>query len=517
MTGRDEAQRVDLGTPGSEPGRGHRVLATADSEAFTSVRRRATTREERYAMGKALRRDVPRRSLGDWHPSPDRADPVALLEESHRGRVSELVPVRVARMVASPYGFLRGSAVVMAADVAALPATGIMPVACGDSHLGNFGFYASPEGELVIDLNDFDEAHPGCWEWDLRRLVASIWVAGRENGRTEEQCHDAVLACVGAYRDEVRLLADMPLLARSYNRLDVGRLHETATEKSLRDEIERSVRRARQRTSDRALPRFTTVDKGERGDKGEKSDLDRPGQRRIVQEPPLITRLSAAEREAVAVALDAYLLTLAPHWRRAVGGYTLVDVAHKVVGVGSVGLRAYVALLEGSAPDDVLFLQLKQARRSVLAPFVHGGSAWHAHQGQRVVEYQQALQTVSDPLLGWTTVDLPGEGPLDFYVRQFRNSKGTIPLDAIDAAALTDYAGIVGHLLAKGHARTSGASMIAGYAGKGDKLGESFGRFARAYADQTEADHALLVAAVRSGRTPASEGALDKVGSAFRP
>ncbi|MGI3785179.1 MAG: DUF2252 family protein, partial [Janthinobacterium lividum] len=209
--------------------------------------------------------------------------------------------------------------------------------------------------------------------------------------------------------------------------------------------------------------------------------------------------------------------TLAPHWRRAIGGYTLIDVAHKVVGVGSVGLRAYVALLEGSAPDDVVFLQLKQARRSVLAPFVHGDSAWHRHQGQRVVEYQQALQTVSDPLLGWTTVDLPGEGRLDFYVRQFRNSKGTIPLDAIDAAALTDYAGIVGHLLAKGHARTSGASMIAGYAGKGDKLGEAFGRFARAYADQTEADHALLVAAVRSGRVPASEGALERMGSAFRP
>jgi uncharacterized protein (DUF2252 family) len=503
MTGRDEAAHGGPTAPAQAGG--HVVLASADSQSFTSLRQRPTAREERYAMGKALRHDVPRRSLGDWHPAADRADPIALIEESHRGRVPELVPIRVARMVSSPYSFLRGTAVVMAADVAALPATGIMPVACGDSHLGNFGFYASPEGELVIDLNDFDEAHPGSWEWDLRRLVASIWVAGRENGRTEEQCHEAVLACVGAYRDEVGLLADMPLLARSYNRLDVGRMHETATEKSLRDEIERSVRRARQKTSDRALPRFTTVDEGH------------DGQRRIVQEPPLITRLPEDEREAVAEALDAYLLTLAPHWRRAVGGYTLVDVAHKVVGVGSVGLRAYVALLEGSAPDDVVFLQLKQARRSVLAPFVHGGSAWHAHQGQRVVEYQQALQTVSDPLLGWTTVDLPGEGPLDFYVRQFRNSKGTIPLDAIDAPALVDYAGIVGHLLAKGHARTSGASMIAGYAGRGDKLGEAFGRFARAYADQTEADHALLVTAVRSGRLPASEGALDRVGSAFRP
>ena len=208
--------------------------------------------------------------------------------------------------------------------------------------------------------------------------------------------------------------------------------------------------RARSRTSDRALPRFTA---------------EHDGQRRIVEEPPLITRVPPAKADAIGAALDDYLGTLAPHWRRALGGYTLVDIAHKVVGVGSVGLRAYVALLEGSSPDDVVFLQLKQARRSVLAQYVHGDSAWHAHQGQRVVEYQQALQTVSDPLLGWATVD-----GLQYYVRQFRNMKGTIPIDAMDAGALTDYARIVGHLLAKGHARTSGASMIAGYAGQSDKL-----------------------------------------------
>jgi len=183
------------------------------------------------------------------------------------------------------------------------------------------------------------------------------------------------------------------------------------------------------------------------------------------------------------------------------GGYTLLDVAHKVVGVGSVGLRAYVALLEGSSPDDVVFLQLKQARRSVLAKYVHGDNAWHAHQGQRVVEYQQALQTVSDPLLGWTTID-----DRQYYVRQFRNMKGTIALDSIDAAALTDYAGIVGHLLAKGHARTSGASMIAGYVGRSDKLDNAMARFGRAYADQTEADHAALVRAVQRGVVPVEYG-----------
>jgi len=290
------------------------------------------------------------------------------------------------------------------------------------------------------------------------------------------------VGCVAGYRAELRHLADRPVLMRSYNRWDVDRLRETVTEKSLRDEIARSARRARQRTSDRALPRFT---------------VEHEGGRRIVTEPPLITRVAEAEAAALGEALDRYLGTLALHWQRALGGYTLVDIAHKVVGVGSVGLRAYVALLEGSSPDDVVFLQLKEARRSVLAKFVHGVSAWHEHQGQRVVEYQQSLQTVSDPLLGWTSV-----GELQFYVRQFRNMKGTVALDAIDAAALIDYAGIVGHLLAKGHARTSGASMIAGYLGSSDKVDRAMCRFAAGYADQIEADHARLIKAVRRGALP---------------
>jgi uncharacterized protein (DUF2252 family) len=466
------------------PGAGHMVLQSADSSDYASLRRRPATREERYRTGRALRDPVPRSSLGDWSP-PDR-DPVAQIIESHRGRLDRLIPLRVGRMAASPYGFLRGSAVVMANDLATLPATGITPVVCGDSHLGNFGFYASPERDLVIDLNDFDEAHPGAWEWDLRRLVASIWVAGRQNGASEDACRSAAVSCSSAYRDEIRHLADRPLLARSFERLDVDRIHERAPHGTLAAEIDRAVKRARSRTSDRALPKFTASE---------------GGQRRIVEQPPLITRLPDDEAALVAQGLDDYLATLAPHWRRALGGYTLVDVAHKVVGVGSVGLRAYIALLEGSSPDDVVFLQLKQARRSVLAQHVHGDSAWHAHQGQRVVEYQQALQTVSDPLLGWTTV-----GGLQFYVRQFRNMKGTVALDAIDAAALADYAAIVGRLLAKGHARTSGASMISGYAGRSDKLDTAMARFALAYADQTEADHAALVQAVAAGRLPIERG-----------
>jgi len=466
---------------------GHVVLDTGDGEAYTSLRRRPRPRAERYALGKQLRKRVPRSSLGEWSPPADRPDVVAQIRESHVGRLDRLIPVRVARMAASPYGFLRGTAVVMAEDLAHLPATGIRPVICGDAHLGNFGFYASPERDLVIDLNDFDEAHPGGWEWDLRRLAASIWVAGRQNSASESDCEDAVASMARRYREHVRWLAGEPLLARSFERLDVTRLQSTAQDTALRREIERAAARARKRISDRALPRFTE---------------ERDGGRRIVEEPPLITRLDDGEAEEVADALDGYLGTLPSHWRRVLSGYTLVDVAHKVVGVGSVGLRALVALCEGSSADDVVFLQLKQARRSVLAPHVHGESAWHAHQGQRVVEYQQALQTVSDPLLGWATI-----GDRQYYVRQFRNMKGTIAVDSLDAAALTDYAGICGRLLAKGHARTSGASMIAGYVGPSDKLDRALCRFARAYADQTERDHRSLVDAVARGELPSDPGA----------
>jgi uncharacterized protein (DUF2252 family) len=424
--------------------------------------------------------------LADWHPQADRMDPIELINASHMGRVEWLIPVRIGRMLTSPYAFLRASAAIMAEDFAQLPATGIAPVICGDAHLGNFGFYASPERNLVFDLNDFDEAHPGSWEWDLRRLATSVWVAGRQNGCTEEACHDAVARCARSYREHVRRLANEPLLKRSYERLDIDRLRQAAKGWKLRPAIERAARRARTRTSDRALPRFT-----ERRDEV----------RRIVEEPPLITHLAAAETERLAESLDDYLGTLPPHWRHLLAGYTIRDIVHKVVGVGSVGLRAFVALCEGSSPDDVLFLQIKEARRSCVARFVHGESAQHEHQGQRVVEYQQALQTASDPLLGWTTVD-----HRQYYVRQFRDMKGAIAVDGISGPALADYASVCGNLLAKGHARTSGASVIAGYLGKGSKVDAALCRFAQAYADQTERDYEALQQAVRAGRLPVEPG-----------
>ncbi len=464
----------------------HTVLSATDRNAFLSLRSSATPRPERYRIGRDLRHQVPRSSLADWKVPPGRPDVAAKAIESNEGRLPWLVPVRIGRMIASPYAFLRGAAAMHAEDFARLPSTGITPVICGDAHLGNFGFYASPERELVFDLNDFDEAHPGAWEWDLRRLSTSVWVAGRENGAPEDACHDAVAQCAEEYRRHIGWLADQPLLERSFERLDVDRLRETATQESLVEEIERSARRARRRTSDRALPRLTA---------------ERDGTRAIVDAPPVITHPESQEYDALAEALDRYLTTLPRHWARIVGGYRVVDIAHKVVGVGSVGLRAWVALCEGSSVDDVLFLQLKQARRSVVARYVHGDAAWHAHQGQRVVEYQQALQTVSDPLLGWTDT-----GEYQYYVRQFRDMKGAITIEGITPQALRDYAGICGYLLAKGHARTSGASMIAGYLGGSDKAGQALCRFARAYADQTERDHAQLIAAVERGVLPAETG-----------
>ncbi|MEQ3549130.1 DUF2252 domain-containing protein [Pseudonocardia nematodicida] len=458
----------------------HPVLAGSDDATFASLHRPSTPRAERYDIGRELRRTAPRPMLASWSSSLRRVDAIDLVEITNAGRVPELVPLRIQRMSASPHAFLRGAAALHAADFAVLPETGIHPVICGDAHLGNFGFYASPERELVFDLNDFDEAHPGAWEWDLRRLVASTWVAGRESGTSEQRCQTAVERCVRAYAAHLRTLADQPLLARSFDLMDVDSLRGDAPHKKSRRAVDKAAERARKRTSDRALPRFVTSDGGDR---------------RIVTEPPLITHPDAESTEKILAALDDYLATLPPHWARILGGYHAVDVAHKVVGVGSVGLRAYLVLCEGSSPDDVLFLQLKQARRSVVGPFVHGDEAWHAHQGQRVVEYQQALQTVSDPLLGWATV-----GDQQYYVRQFRDMKGAIVPDTLSAHALADYAAVCGQLLAKGHARTSGASMIAGYLGGGGKVAAALCRFARRYADQTEADHQALLRAIRSGR-----------------
>ena len=408
--------------------------------------------------------------------------------ESHEGRLDWLIPLRVGRMTASPYGFLRGTAIVMAEDVARLPSTGITPVICGDSHLGNFGFYASPERDLVIDLNDFDEAHPGGWEWDLRRLVASIWVAGRQNGATEADCEAAVVQCVAAYRTEVRELSETPLLARSYQRLDVDHLQETTTHESLRAEIQRAVARARTRTSDRALPRFTHEHAGPAPDRRGPA-VDHQGQRRRRRRcwPPRST-------------------STWPPWRRTGGARWAATRSStsrtRWSGWAASGCAPTWRCWRAAARTTSCSCSSSRPGGRCWREYVHGESAWHAHQGQRVVEYQQALQTVSDPLLGWTTAD-----GRQYYVRQFRNMKGTVALDSIDG---------VGAGRLRGHRRAS--------AGQGpcpdqwrvddrratsavsDKLDVALARFARLYADQTEADHQALVQAADRGIMPVERG-----------
>src|SRR3954447_25296272 len=259
--------------PQSRPTGTHRVLPTVEGRAYASLSRRPMSREERYALGRALRRQVPRSSLGHWTPPEGRPDPVDQVIAANADRIPELIAVRIGRMVASPFAFLRGAAAIMAADFSRLPATGITPVICGDAHLGNFGFYASPERDLVFDLNDFDEAHPGAWEWDLRRLVTSVWVACRQNGGSEDAADVAVRACVAAYRQQVRHLAEEPLLSRAFERLDLDRLRQNTSNAGFHREVLRAARQARNRTSDRALPKLTE---------------QRDGHRRIIEQPPLI-------------------------------------------------------------------------------------------------------------------------------------------------------------------------------------------------------------------------------------
>ena len=374
------------------PARGHVVLASADSEAFTSLRRRSTSRRGPVPDGQGAPAAGSAQLAGGVVCAAGPARPGAA---DHRvastGRLEWLIPVRVGRMTATPYGFLRGAAIVMAEDVARLPSTGITPVICGDAHLGNFGFYA------------FAGAGPGHRPERLRRG------APRRMG-------------VGSSPAGRQHLGRGPAERRQRAGMRVGRaaLRRRVPRRGPGSGLDRRcwpgpTSASRSTICSRARPGKVAAGRDQAGGRPGSPRDQRPGaaqvhqpnatgRRRIVEDPPLVTRISYAEADALAQGLDEYLGTLAPHWRRVLGGYTLIDIAHKVVGVGSVGLRAYVALLEGSSPDDVLFLQLKQARRSVLARYVHGESAWHAHQGQRVVEYQQALQTVSDPLLGWTSV-----------------------------------------------------------------------------------------------------------------
>jgi uncharacterized protein (DUF2252 family) len=441
---------------------------------------------ERLAAGRALRDKVPRSAHADWKPAADRPDPIDLLEESNRNRVPGLVPIRYGRMLPSPFTFLRGAAAVMAHDLAATPATGVRVQACGDCHLMNFGAFASPERTLVFDINDFDETLPAPWEWDLKRLAASVVVAGRHRGGSKRDCREAVLACVRSYRERLREFARMKVLDVWYARIafkTLVRLSRTAAERAL---WEQGALSARARTAVHVIPKLVSTVREHR---------------RIVDNPPCIYHPAQVDT------FEAEMRDLFKHYRASLvdsvrflfDRFRFVDAAVKVVGVGSVGTRCAVAYFEAGA-DDPLLLQVKEAQHSVLEPYA--GKSPYQNQGQRVVHGQRLMQSASDIFLGWSRDD--GRG-FDFYVRQLRDMKGSVPLEAMTPPDLADYAAYCGWALARAHAKSGDAARISGYLGKGDAFDEAVAAFAAAYADQTERDHAALVAAVRSGRLHAEE------------
>ncbi|MFJ4644825.1 DUF2252 domain-containing protein [Streptomyces bobili] len=438
--------------------------------------------------GKALRRGVPRSAHAALDLDASRPDAVTAVEESSRDRIPALAPIRVGRMAATPFAFLRGSAGLMAYDLARTPMTRVTAQICGDAHAANFGLYGDARGGLVIDLNDFDETVDGPWEWDLKRLAASLVLAGREAGADEDTCRQAAHGAVGAYRRTMRLLATLPVLD-AWNAIADEELVSHADAHDLLGTLERVSEKARANTSGRFAAKST--------------EPTPEGGRRFVDAAPVLRRVPDAEAAAVAASLEQYVTTLPEDRLPLLARHAVHDVAFRIVGTGSVGMRSYVVLLLDHRGEP-LVLQVKEARGSVLVP--HLASAGFEtpaveHEGGRVVLGQKRMQVVSDILLGWTTV----EGR-PFQVRQFRNRKGSVDPAALAADQVDDYGRMTGALLARAHSHSADPRLIAGYCGKNEELDEAMASFAVAYADRTEADHAELVTAVRSGRIAAEVG-----------
>jgi uncharacterized protein (DUF2252 family) len=458
---------------------------------------------ERAARGKALRSEVPRSSHAEWAPALDRSDPVALLEEQAGSREPALVPIRYGRMAASPFSFFRGAAYVMAADLAPTPQSGLTVQLCGDAHLGNFGAFAAPDRRLVFDLNDFDETLPGPWEWDVKRLATSVAVAAREVGFGEGTRRRVVTESVAGYRQALRDLAGMRNLDVWYSRVEVesalSAVRDRLDPKTLK-RVRRNTAKARRKDSLRALTRLTRV-------------VD--GDPRLISDPPLIVRVAdvideygQGDQEALEGRmrdlLAAYRATLRSELRSLIESYRYVDMARKVVGVGSVGTRAFIVLMLGRDAEDPLFLQVKEAQRSVLEPFVRRSA--FKNQGRRVVEGQRLMQAAGDITLGWIrTVGLDAQ-ERDFYVRQLWDWKASADVEAMDATALGLYGGLCGATLARAHARSGDRAAIAAYLGGGNSFDRAIADFAEAYADQNERDHQALIDAIAAGRLHAETG-----------
>jgi uncharacterized protein (DUF2252 family) len=475
------------------------VTTTQQHSRATAVEH--LSEDERAARGKAARKKVPRASLAVWDPPAERPDPVELLRAQEADRVPELVPIRHERMLASPFAFYRGAAVIMASDLAIGPRSGLQVQCCGDAHLVNFGGFSAPDRQMVFDVNDFDETSKGPFEWDVKRLVASFEIARRANG-FEDGAESFPEHAARAYREAMTEFATMRNLDVWYSRLDaqavITRWAARVSQKNTK-RFERTVAKARSKDSIRAFDRLTERVGGEI---------------RIVSDPPLVSRLDdlakaeAGENVDVAALVAwvheqfrGYRASLQPDRRQLLEGYELVDIARKVVGVGSVGTRCWIVLMLGKDERDPLFLQVKQAESSVLE--AHAGKSKYRNHGQRVVEGQRLLQAASDILLGWFRTATP-EGPVrDFYVRQLWDGKLSPDVETMTPEVLGIFAEMCGWTLARGHARSGDRIALATYLGTGSSFDRAMGEFAMAYADQNDRDYHAMVAAVGNANTTA--------------
>jgi uncharacterized protein (DUF2252 family) len=460
------------------------------------------TPAERVARGKTARAEVPRDSHAAFDPPPDRPDPLGLLEQQAKSRVPELVPVRWGRMMVSPFTYYRGAALPMASDLATTPVSGLAVQACGDAHLSNFGLFGSAERRLMFDVNDFDETLPGPWEWDVKRLAASLEVAGRDNQFPAKQRRDIVVSAVAQYRQAMRNFAGMTNLEVWYSHADIDQLRaqfDAQLQARQRKMVDKGVAKARTRDSTEQLDKLTRMVDG------------RP---RIISEPPLLVPIdelipAARDRadleEELKELIAQYQRTLETDRRYLLQQYEFCDMARKVVGVGSVGTRCWIILMLGRDDSDPLFLQVKEAEASVLSRFV--GASKYANQGQRVVAGQRLMQATSDIFLGWQRIKAGLDGrSRDFYVRQLRDWKFSLDIETMVPEGMRMYGALCGWTLARAHARSGDRIAIAAYLGNADVFDRAIAKFAAAYADQNERDHQALVDAVKSGRITAEQG-----------
>jgi uncharacterized protein (DUF2252 family) len=466
---------------------------TLPSTSYESV-------EDRIARGKRARDAVPRRRHGEWAPATGRPDALSILERQELVRVPDLVPIRHGRMAASAFAYYRGAAAVMASDLASEPRTGLDVQLCGDAHLVNFGGFAAPDRNLVFDVNDFDETLPGPFEWDVKRLAASLEIAARDRDLRRSLRQEVVAAGARAYRLAIREFAGMRMLDIWYSRLDVAGMESRWGNEASKETIENTQRiaaKAERKDQLKAFDKLTQVD---------------DGTVRFVSDPPLLVPMSELAagievdyvEETVRKALRSYRKTLAGDRRHLLDSYRFVDLARKVVGVGSVGTRCWVALLLGRDEHDPLFIQIKEAEASVLEP--HLRKSEYANHGQRVVEGQRLMQAASDILLGWDTVEgLDGENR-DYYMRQLWDWKASVDIATMPPENLSIYAQICGWTLARAHARSGDATAIGAYLGGGDVFDRAIVDFAAAYAEQNDLDHRQLVDAIRSGKVQATTG-----------